>query len=1044
MELTRMASTLLTKFVSLRPFAVRLLLSGSIAASAPGLAAAQANASVQIYNGLGQAVVVKIGDKVKATVAPNSAVKKELKPGNPYTIETRTTTGDLIETFKGDLHGKFAHAIYNVAGASPLVMVTVHYGGGGHPQFTALGAARWTTADADYYFVDPPHSISGGSRTRTVLMGSGDKPPDVQLRFFNDQNEAAAAVLAHATWDNMADPMTLRWLGVAEQLPAFPSLLARRLRESPGDRGLQRLQLDAATNDGKQALCDSYTQRAAVDTNDAGLLEMTLRCMPHGAARDQAYIDAMARFPNDAWLVQGAAYVYAQQGQWARAQPLMQQSYEKLPQIADSIALTLARIMRARGTADMPTLNSLAEHSPPLELLLGMDTGDDWSAAEIMKAYPALANGLLDDALKLAQPDSFLEARVLRLAAASDGASADMVQRGLALSAGDGLDKDTLWASVALAAREKRDYHQLLARAPEGDDEWMPQMQAFLESVVQGQPQSASEALLTSLPPELRGQAYSMAVVVLGKKAPLAWRSAALNLLFSMERPYFDPGYAQVQIYNGLARAVVVKIGDKDPVTVEPSSMAIEKLAPDSRYTIETHTADGQPIETFEGEVHGESENVFYNVAGASALVISSENDGSDEKPEKTSWGAPRWTQRKVDFFADELAVGGSGGRARDRGTMLLGFGEMPPDVQLHYVTDPAERKTVILVHATFDSTSNPFTLRWLTRATSEPGFAALLTQRLKEAPQDRGLLRLQLDTATADGKQALCDGYRQRAVAAPEDVALQYFTVYCMQDGTAKDEAYVGVLNRFNDDPWVDNDAAYAYANYAQWEDAAPLLDQASSSLPQLADSTVVELARVTRVRGQGDLPTLYSLAEKSWQLQWLLMMETGKNWNAKAVMRAYPELAKGHLDKALTLAQADPSIEAGVLRLAAASDGASADLAQRALALPVGDGLDENTFWASVALAAREKRDYSELLAHAPQWQEAWVPQMRAFLESVVQQKPESESEGQLTRLPAELRGQAYSMAVVVLGKKAPLHWRSAARTLLFSMERPYFAAG
>jgi hypothetical protein len=47
-------------------------------------------------------------------------------------------------------------------------------------------------------------------------------------------------------------------------------------------------------------------------------------------------------------------------------------------------------------------------------------------------------------------------------------------------------------------------------------------------------------------------------------------------------------------------------------------------------------------------------------------------------------------------------------------------------------------------------------------------------------------------------------------------------------------------------------------------------------------------------------------------------------------------------------------------------------------------------------------------------------------------------------LNGLPPDLRGQACSMAVVLLGKNAPPAWRSAARGLLFSMERPYFAAG
>jgi hypothetical protein len=40
--------------------------------------------------------------------------------------------------------------------------------------------------------------------------------------------------------------------------------------------------------------------------------------------------------------------------------------------------------------------------------------------------------------------------------------------------------------------------------------------------------------------------------------------------------------------------------------------------------------------------------------------------------------------------------------------------------------------------------------------------------------------------------------------------------------------------------------------------------------------------------------------------------------------------------------------------------------------------------------------------------------------------------------------MRGQAYAVGVIVLGKHAPKTWRDGANALLFGSERPYFTGG
>jgi hypothetical protein len=127
---------------------------------------------------------------------------------------------------------------------------------------------------------------------------------------------------------------------------------------------------------------------------------------------------------------------------------------------------------------------------------------------------------------------------LLRLLAASSGASPELVKNALALAPSDGLDPHTIWPAVALAMREKRDPSPLLAVKSAVPEQSARTVLLFLEALRKGGVGSNAENWLAGLDPESRGQAYSAAIVLLGDKAPQAWREAARQLLFVTERPY--------------------------------------------------------------------------------------------------------------------------------------------------------------------------------------------------------------------------------------------------------------------------------------------------------------------------------------------------------------------------------------------------------------------------------------------------------------------------------------------------------------------------
>ncbi|MEZ4340641.1 MAG: hypothetical protein R3B82_28810, partial [Sandaracinaceae bacterium] len=111
-----------------------------------------------------------------------------------------------------------------------------------------------------------------------------------------------------------------------------------------------------------------------------------------------------------------------------------------------------------------------------------------------------------------------------------------------ALDATQGIDPLTVWATMALAAREGRDWQPFIAPVRETED---PARVALLESILtdglaQSDPTVVDRAA-SQLDPTLRGQAYVMGIVLFGDAAPPAWRHDARALLFARERPYFAP-----------------------------------------------------------------------------------------------------------------------------------------------------------------------------------------------------------------------------------------------------------------------------------------------------------------------------------------------------------------------------------------------------------------------------------------------------------------------------------------------------------------------
>ncbi len=129
---------------------------------------------------------------------------------------------------------------------------------------------------------------------------------------------------------------------------------------------------------------------------------------------------------------------------------------------------------------------------------------------------------------------------IVRQAAASSGASKELIERAMAMPVDEALNGDTIWPTLGLAARTGRDPAPYLKAV--GLDEPPAHMEALfglLDVEALRKDPTLVEAALKNQPLETKARGYVLAAVALGDDAPQLWRDRAMALLFPTERPWF-------------------------------------------------------------------------------------------------------------------------------------------------------------------------------------------------------------------------------------------------------------------------------------------------------------------------------------------------------------------------------------------------------------------------------------------------------------------------------------------------------------------------
>ncbi len=496
-------------------------------------------ATVSLYNGLAIPVRVTI-DGNTVNLEPLQSASIDVEPGIAHKVVTHTADGELIESFDSERMTGRSHFTYNVASAAPLIQWWAEYGGAKGDPDRMLGTQRWSATDADFVLQEPPSTIQTKSHQngglRSVVTAMGDRAPRRQIELVGDDEQVRAMILAHARWDAPGSRNLTTWLAMAGRAPdILPSVIAERLKRYPEDVAALRMEQDLHIGQSAGAACERQTQMAASKPESSSLAYLAVRCMADGPEQDEAFLAGQRRWPQEPWFAHAAGYVLAARSDWTAANEAWSRAATS-PATSEFAALELARVKRMLG-ANNAELKSLAGQSSILTNMLAIDSEE--AVGSPYEAYLKLGQGEYELALKLAQPDADLLPRMIRMVAASDGAPSEYVEKAMAMTAEQGVDADSVWATWALALRHGGDESAWRKAVLATDPEEAARMVAFVDAVRANASVQQAEAVLGKVSPGNRGYAYSVAAVLRGKSCPEVWREGAKRLLFDSERPHF-------------------------------------------------------------------------------------------------------------------------------------------------------------------------------------------------------------------------------------------------------------------------------------------------------------------------------------------------------------------------------------------------------------------------------------------------------------------------------------------------------------------------
>lgn len=505
-------------------------------------------------------------------------------------------------------------------------------------------------------------------------------------------------------------------------------------------------------------------------------------------------------------------------------------------------------------------------------------------------------------------------------------------------------------------------------------------------------------------------------------------------------------GKNRIIIYNGLPVDVNVQIDDQR-ILVPHESKYDAEAGNGSSLQIQTTAVTGEPIESFVAEIPNSAKNYVYNVANAAVLYTytvtygtSRFTDASEPSTDFRMLGNPRWTEVDADYYFTEppSSIKLKAGTTETR-TVAVVYNAHPTEIA-GVLGSPEDIAKFARGHALFQKGDSPHILSWLGLAALSPGFPEIIQARLAKNPLELVSLRAEQDFYTGEEKTKICETHKKLALANPGNIDLQYLQCRCLDGETAKDNAFVAGHEKWKDNVWFAFAASRVYVQREQWQKATACYALINENARYLKEGIAEEEKRLFGFIRR-DSSGAYLIDAGVPYITYLNAVESSREDDSEDgnFYYAYKLLQKSDLHEALRYCEPDTHLHAGILRLAAVSDGADEEIINQALALNPTQGFSNATFAPTLALLVKHKQSLEPYKEPLQSSIGELADSVFTFI-NLLQANKIAEADRMLKPLSAEMKGKFSLLGSLILEERTPARWKSLATGLLFITEKPY----
>ncbi len=519
------------------PTIARLGVAFAIVAAVVILFVSTNSSTLHVFNGLDTTVIVQVNEQ---QLVLDHFEHRSIDFKGSASIVTKTEDGRLIEQFEESVSGRNSNAIYNVASAASLYEYRMFYGRDPVAYDNNLGIERWITERSDYYFEEPPETISTSSDSETRdVIDYVESPSDI-LSYLENIEDIRAVISTHILYDKIDGDNYIEWLNFAAYLENGEEVISQRQEENPRSVELFRARMNIADSIQYDEVCKEINAIYAMDESSGDFFYLKSRCIKDESAKDAAFAQGVKKWPNNVWLNYAASYTEAQKGNWKTFEKYVGKFMFESPALFQDIEedyylySTSSFAKNYRSRADHKSIRVKVQQ------MLDKESAD--LEQTFYESFLTLQKGDLDNAIREANLMDAYISTITVLAACSNTATDDHVDQVFSSTDFENTSNEILLYAFALAHQKKNDKaktkfkQQLEERFNQNSFELLSSLIEYLDS----KSFMDFESKVNELRLNSKGVYYMFARIYIDDDVPQKWKTFSTDFTFFDEQPYFE------------------------------------------------------------------------------------------------------------------------------------------------------------------------------------------------------------------------------------------------------------------------------------------------------------------------------------------------------------------------------------------------------------------------------------------------------------------------------------------------------------------------